>query len=136
MAIKIAPERTIHICTIKIKEKMATLKTTTAIKLNTVSLTSNERTSIFSKYLAFLDGQHNRTLWFLIALSVQATVTLPLPLALIGYFNAPVACLGITMLCFFTTFVTNMGGSGIRTTLTCFLVSMAIHVAMVLWFVS
>jgi len=61
---------------------------------------------------------------------IHATVFLPLPILLIGYFNAPIAVLGVTMVSFFANFVANMGGSGIRTTLSCFFASIIIHVDM------
>jgi hypothetical protein len=113
---------------------MATLKTTTANNWITAKETTGSHASAWSKYLAFVDGQKaNRTLWFLISLSVHATVFLPLPLILIGFFNAPIAMLLVTMSCFFLNFVANMGGSGIRTTLTCFLASIIMHIGMIIW---
>ena len=113
---------------------MATLKTTTANNWITVKETSSNHVSAWGKYIAFVDGQKtNRTLWFLISLSVHATVFLPLPLILIGFFNAPIALLVITMSCFFINFVANMGGSGIRTTFTCFLASIIMHIGMIIW---
>jgi len=118
---------------------MATLKTTVAANWNNTienAATQNFQNdhSAWAKYLAFLDGQSaNRTLWFFISLSIHATVFLPLPVLLIGYFDAPIAILGVTMACFFTNFVANMGGSGIRTTLSCFLASIVIHLCMVIF---
>lgn len=116
---------------------MATLKTTVAAnwsdRIETpVSGTRETDKSVWMKYLAFVDGQRsNRTLWFFISLMIHATIFLPLPILLIGYFNAPVAVLGLTMVSFFANFVANMGGSGIRTTLSCFFASIIIHVTMV-----
>ncbi len=46
--------------------------------------------------------------------------------------NAPGIVLAITMVCFFTTIIANMGGEGIRTTLTLLAASVLIHIAMVL----
>lgn len=113
---------------------MATLKTTAAVNWAAATKTNSMNASIWSKYLAFLDRQRsNRTLWFLLSLSIHATLILPLPLLLIGYFNAPIAFLAITMLCFFTNFVANMGGASLRTTFTCFMASIIVHLGMVLW---
>lgn len=115
---------------------MATLKTTVAANWNNHIETAATQTvktdkCIWAKYLAFVDGQrNNRTLWFFISLMIHATVFLPLPILLIGYFNAPIAVLGVTMVSFFANFVANMGGSGIRTTLSCFFASIIIHVGM------
>lgn len=117
---------------------MATLKTTVAANwtnnTNTAALpTVKQASNFWTKYLAYADGQSsNRTLWFFISLSIHATIFLPLPILLIGYFNAPVAILGVTMVSFFANFVANMGGSGIRTTLTCFIASIIIHLSMVI----
>lgn len=112
---------------------MATLKSSAAVNWAAASKTQTH-TSIWAKYLNFVDGQHaRRTQWFLISLCIHATLILPLPLILIGFFNAPIAFLGITMSCFFTNFVANMGGSSIRTTFTCFMASIIIHLGMIVW---
>lgn len=116
---------------------MATLKTSVATNWNnhsaaTITVKQNNP-GVLAKYLNFVDGQQkNRMLWFLIALSVHATVFLPLPIFLVGYFNAPVAVLGITMVSFFANLVANMGGSGIRTTFTFFMASILLHLIMLI----
>ncbi|SFG89346.1 hypothetical protein [Pedobacter insulae] len=116
---------------------MATLKTTTAANWIAANEKAPSNDSAWKKYLAFVDGQkNNSTLWFLISLSIHAAILLPLPLILIGFFNAPISFLVITMFCFFTNFVANMGGSGIRTTFTCFLFSLLIHIGMIFWVVA
>lgn len=108
---------------------MATLK----IAVPTVQSTAPQ-TTLWAKYLAFVDSQKaNRTLWFLLSLGFHATFFLPLPLILIGFFNAPVAFLAITMLCFFANFVANMGGAGIRTTFSLFMASILVHIGMIVW---
>lgn len=115
---------------------MATLKTTPA-HWTTTNNRKTIHTSTWTKYLNFVDKQKdNRTLWFLLSLGIHATILLPLPLILIGFFNAPIAFLGITMLCFFTNFVMNMGGSGIRATFTSFMVSIIIHLGMIAWVIA
>jgi len=118
---------------------MATLKTPVAANWtnhpNAVATSSNVKLAhnTWTKYLAFVDGQqHNRTLWFFIILSVHAAAFLPIPVLLIGYLNAPVGILGVTMVSFFANFVANMGGSGIRTTLSFFFASIILHMAMIM----
>lgn len=115
---------------------MATIKTTVTRNWNAGSNTTqtlHDNTDFISKYFAFVDGQKSsRTLWFFISLMVHATIFLPLPILLVGYFNAPVAIIGITMFAFFANFVANMGGSGIRVTLSFFLASTIIHLIMLI----
>ncbi len=118
---------------------MATLKTTVAANwtnhTNVVATSSTLKpaNNVWNKYLAFVDGQKdNRTLWFFIILSVHAAAFLPIPVLLIGYLNAPVGILGVTMVSFFANFVANMGGSGIRTTLSFFFASIIIHLVMIM----
>lgn len=117
---------------------MATIKTTVAANWNIASDAAANNTvqpqiGFWAKYLTFVDGQRdNRTLWFFISLSIHATIFLPLPILLIGYLNAPIAILGVTMFFFFANFVANMGGSGIRTTLGLFIASTIVHLAMVI----
>lgn len=115
---------------------MATLKTPLNVNWTNQEtatvLSETQSKGIWSKFIAFVDGQkHNRTLWFLISLSVHAAGFLPIPVLLIGYFHAPVAVLGVTMVSFFANFVANMGGSGIRVTLSFFFASIIIHVLMI-----
>lgn len=113
---------------------METMKTSTAINWNRVNSTKTTSTGFWTNYINFLDQQQARkTQWFLISLAIHATFILPLPLVLIGFFNAPIIFLGITMACFFINFVANMGGSGIRVTLSCFFGSLAIHLGMIIW---
>ncbi len=118
---------------------MATLKNTVAANWTNhtiaVATSSNAKPAhnVWTKYLAFVDGQKdNRTLWFFIILSVHAAAFLPIPVLLIGYLNAPVGILGVTMVSFFANFVANMGGSGIRITLSFFFTSIIIHLAMIM----
>ena len=84
----------------------------------------------------FADAQKpNRTLWWFVNLVVHGNLVLAVPAVLIYYYNAPVYVLGITIGCFFSTFIANMCGSGIRTTLATFFISLFINTIMILYFV-
>jgi hypothetical protein len=111
---------------------MATLKTIAPV--HTAFTTQAEpyiHTSFREKLTNFADGQEsNHTLWFFITLLVHGVFFLPLPAVLMYYFDAPAAVLAITMICFFTNLIANMGGAGIRATLAFFFASVAIHVLM------
>ncbi len=113
---------------------MANLKTIAPATwtVETPSISYNT-TNLRGKFLQFADGQKdNRTLWFFINLVVHGVLFLPLPAVLMYYFDAPGAVLAVTMACFFTNLIANMGGAGIRATLGLFFASIAIHVIMIL----
>lgn len=113
---------------------MATL---TSARNNWAS-TQNRKTNLnfWNKWLAFADRQVKyRTAWFLISLVFQGVFFLPVPAALTFYYGAPVYILGITLLLFFANVIAGMGGSGIRTMLTLFAVSIIVHLAMVLIYI-
>lgn len=115
---------------------MATIKAMAPANWAAETETTTENISLWTKYLAFVDGQKaNRTLWFFISLMVHGVILLPVPAVLMYYFNAPVIVLAVTMACFFTNLIANMGGAGIRTTITSFIISVAIHAALILAFV-
>ncbi|RKR83568.1 hypothetical protein BDD43_3778 [Mucilaginibacter gracilis] len=113
---------------------MTTLAAKTPLKQQTInSLTG---TSVWTKWLAFADSQApKKTLWFLISLVSQGVLFLPIPALLMYYFNAPIAVLAVTLILFFANFIAGMGGSNIRTTLTLFAASIAIHVLMLLVYI-
>lgn len=110
---------------------MATLKTTIDANWAHENTAEVNRINVWQKYLTYADGQaSNRTLWFFVTLLVHGVLILALPAVLIYYFNAPIWILGITMTCFFANLIANMGGAGIRTTLSFFFGSVLIHLAM------
>jgi hypothetical protein len=87
--------------------------------------------NIWNKWMAFSDTQaKNQTLWFLISLIFQGVLFLPIPAALMFYYNAPIIVLIITMVLFFANIIAGMGGSGIRVTLLFFAVSIIVHLLM------
>lgn len=98
--------------------------------------TPKSNISIINRLRAFADGQaKNKLLWFLVSLIVQGVFFLPLPAVLSYYFNAPVFLLAITLPLFFANVITGMGGSGIRTTLFLFALSVLTHMCMVLIYI-
>lgn len=112
---------------------MNTLKTTVPVSWTVKQETTHERFNPIKKFNEFADGQkHMHALWWFVNLMVHGTLVLAVPAVLIYYYNAPVIVLAVTTTCFFTTFVANMCGSGIRTTLATFFLSLLIHIVMIL----
>lgn len=98
--------------------------------------TNKTNTNILTKWLAFADGQNkNKLLWFLVSLMVQGVFFLPIPAVLSYYYGAPVYLLAITLPLFFANIITGMGGSGIRTTLFLFALSVMVHLCMLIAYV-
>jgi hypothetical protein len=92
--------------------------------------------SIWSKWLAFSDTQaKNQTMWFLFSLILQGVFFLPIPAALIFYYNAPITVLVVTLALYFANIIAGMGGSGIRLTLLFFAISVIIHLFIVAVFI-
>jgi hypothetical protein len=115
---------------------MATVKTISPISWVQASQNQSFHVNLWKRFLLYADSQKaNRTLWFFIALMVHGVIILPLPIVLIYYFNAPALILVITMVCFFTNFIANMGGSGIRSTLISLAASVLIHIIMLIVFI-
>ncbi|PTQ98218.1 hypothetical protein C8P68_103379 [Mucilaginibacter yixingensis] len=113
---------------------MATLINTPAVW--TAQMSTEEKVTVWTKLVNFVATQkQNHTLWFFINLVVQGVLVLPIPVALIYYFNAPDWVLAVTMICFFANIIVNMGGEGIKTTIGFFAASIAIHLIMILAFV-
>lgn len=91
---------------------------------------------LYSSYLAYADRQQkNHLLWFFMALMFHGVFFLASPAILIGFFNAPVIVLAITIINFFGNLVANMSGAGIRTTLTLFYLGLVVNILMILIYV-
>lgn len=113
---------------------MATLKTIPTS--NWATDTNAQHITLKDRFNAFADGQKSRqTLWFMVSLIFMGVMILPVPAVLMYYFNAPIAVLGVTMVCFFANIIANMGGEGIRTTILFFGASVLIHLVMILAFI-
>ncbi|MET3977462.1 hypothetical protein ABIB62_000028 [Mucilaginibacter sp. UYP25] len=92
--------------------------------------------SLWSKWNSFADTQtESKTLWFIVSLIAQGVLFLPVPAALIYYFNAPLAVLAVTLGLYFANIISGMGGAGIRVTLLFFLASVIIHLLMISIFI-
>jgi hypothetical protein len=92
--------------------------------------------SAWNKFIDFADGQSkNRTAWFLLSLLFQGVLLLPVPAALMYYYNAPIYLLAITMIFFFANIIAGMGGSSIRVLITLFGVSILVHLLMIAAFI-
>ena len=98
--------------------------------------TQKANNTIWNKWITAADSQaKNQTLWFLLSLIGQGVFFLPVPALLIYYYNAPIVVLVITLFLFFANIIAGMGGSGIRTTLTLFAVSILVHLVMLALFI-
>lgn len=112
---------------------MATITTHTTWNEGTAN--SVKTNSLWTKWITLADSQAPRkTLWFMVSLISQGVLFLPIPALLIYYLNAPIFVLGITLVLFFINFIAGMGGSNIRTTLTLFALSIAVHLSMLIIF--
>src|ERR1700748_1097574 len=105
---------------------MATL--TTQTNWQNPSIDQSKPRSLWGRWLTIADAEAPRkTLWFFISLISQGVLFLPIPALLMYYFNAPIAVLSISLILFFANFIAGMGGSNIRTTLSLFVISIAVH---------
>ena len=90
---------------------MATLKTNVPANWATATRTNETHISLWNKFTAFADSQHERkAMWYFLALVVQGIFFLPLPAFLMYYYNAPIIVLLITLAGFFTSIIACMGG--------------------------
>lgn len=116
------------ICYIK-QNIMNTFKINSSNAADLSSFLKSNKT--WQKYIAFADSQtKNRMLWFLVAFVFQAVVFLPIPAALMYYYNASVVTLAITVLLFFGFLVVGMTGFGIRTLIFYSAFSFAVNLTM------
>jgi hypothetical protein len=97
--------------------------------------TEKNTNDLANKWNTFVNSQtDNKTLWFLVSLVFQGVFFLPVPAILIYYFNAPVLVLVVTLTLFFANIIAGMGGAGIKTLLTLFAASIALHALMLIAF--
>ena len=90
---------------------------------------------IWNKLLATLDSQNDsKTLWYIVSMIAQGVLFLPVPAAMIYYFNAPLFLLPITLFFFFGNIIAGMSGAGIRVILSLFIISAIAHLSMVLFY--
>ncbi|HEY4327580.1 MAG TPA: hypothetical protein VGN20_26580 [Mucilaginibacter sp.] len=121
------------ICDIK-QNIMTTLKINSTDADSESSSLKNNRT--WQKWTEFADSQSkNRMMWFLIAFVFQAVIFLPIPAALMYYYNAPVVAVAVTVPLFFGFMVIGMCGFGIRTLISYTALCVVMNLAMVAFFV-
>lgn len=107
------------------------MTTITNIPASWVSLSSKQPTNLWQKWLSIADGQaKNKAMWFAASLVIMGVLFLPLPAFLIYSYNAPIIVLITSMILFFANFISGMGGSNIRVTLTLFVISIITYIAM------
>lgn len=113
---------------------MNTFKINSSDAWGVSSFLNNNKT--WQKYIAFADSQtKSRMLWFLVAFVSQAVLFLPIPAALMYYYDASVACLAVTVLLFFGFFVIGMTGFGIRTLIFYIALSFAGNLTMLAFYI-
>jgi hypothetical protein len=113
---------------------MATLKTDLHSPWTASASANENRRGLWDKFTAFADGQRERkVIWFFLALTIQGIFFLPMPAALMYYYNASLTVLLITMFCFFTNIIAYMGGAGIRTVLLLSVMSILIQLAVLVF---
>ena len=111
------------------------------IELNTsLDLTKKESTrkheSLAKRFARFAESQHDRRLgWFMISLLAQSVLFLPIPAALMYYFNASIWVLAVTVLTFFANVVIGMCGSKINVLIFMVGFSTFVNLAMILYYV-
>ena len=92
--------------------------------------------NIWNKWLAIIDSQGpNITLWYIVSMIAQGVLFLPVPAAMIFYFNASLLLLPITLGLFFANIIAGMGGAGIRVILSLFIISAIIHLTLIAFYV-
>lgn len=113
---------------------MATLKT--SAPANWAAAPKNDTfdaSFIVNKYNHFADSHKaDHTFFFLLSLIIHGVFLVPMIGVLTYFYNGAAGpfFLAASLICFFTSIIANMGGSGIRTTILAFAVSFIIHFAM------
>lgn len=114
---------------------MNTIELNPAIELTTEE-THEGRVSLYQRYTAFAESQTSkRTAWFLVSILGQGVLFLPVPAALLYYYNASIAVLAITLVLFFANIIAGMGGSKIGSLIFLLALSIVVHVAMIIFYV-
>ena len=112
--------------TIELEPSVALVKTDTIEKPD----------SILKRFEAFAESQKDRRLgWFMISLLAQAVIFLPVPAALMYYYDASISVLAISVGLFFVNLVAGMAGSRINVLMILIAVTTIVNVAMILAYV-
>jgi len=87
---------------------------------------------VLKRLNTFIENQKDKRLaWFMIGLLAQAVLILPIPAALIYYYNASVFVLAITLVLFFANIIAGMGGSKISVLILLLTLDFVIHMFMI-----
>lgn len=90
----------------------------------------------YGQFKAFVEGQKDKRLgWFMIGLLAQAVLILPIPAALIYYYDASVYVLIVTMVLFFANIIAGMGGSKVSVLMLLVALNIIVHTVMICAFV-
>jgi hypothetical protein len=115
---------------------MNTIELNPSLTLLKEETTKVKHYSIARRFAEFAERQNNKRLaWFMISLLAQGVLFLPVPAALMYYYDAPIAVLIVTMIVFFANIIAGMGGS--KTSVLIFLIGLStiVHLAMIMLFV-
>ena len=114
---------------------MNTLKLNPSVKLAKEE-TAKKPYSIYQRFNDFAEGQNEkRAAWYLISILGPGVLILPVPAALIYYYNAPAWTVAITVTLFFASVVVGMGGSNIRVLIALLGLNIIVHLLMIAIFV-
>lgn len=93
----------------------------------------DHKSNLWHRYLNFVDSQSQFSLpWFIGALLLQS-VLLPLTFLFVYMWNGPaLTFLTISMACFFTNVISNMGGASFRFRFNSFVISLIVHLFLIL----
>jgi hypothetical protein len=101
----------------------------------TLTLTTVPSNTLWTSYLNFADNQKgNHMAWFLINISIHATLFVPLTFLLVSFLDGQVlTSLGLSMIIFFINLVANMSAMSTRVTIGLFAFSAIAHIAILLF---
>ncbi|HEY9001962.1 MAG TPA: hypothetical protein VIM89_11460 [Mucilaginibacter sp.] len=114
---------------------MNTLKLQPSIDETSIEAPEKNYT-ISNRLRAFIESQKDKRLaWFMISLLAQAVLILPIPPALIYYYNASESVLAVTLTLFFANIIAGMGGSKTSVLISLVALNVVAHVVMILTFI-
>ena len=91
--------------------------------------------SVYKNFTRFAKSQtEKRAAWFLISIIGPGVLFLPIPAALMYYYDAPIWTLAATVILFFTSLVAGMGGSKIGVVIALLGLNIIVHISMILIF--
>lgn len=98
--------------------------------------TATKTYSVYKRFNRFAESQtEKRAAWFLISILGPGVLFLPIPAALMYYYDAPIWTLATTVILFFTSLVAGMGGSKIGVLIALLGLNTLVHIALILVFV-